>query len=111
MIDRNTRNGVVPAARTRDLDEHGYKRSIAMRQRTMRFSLLCLAMWLCSGRACAWADVIGTVTQESGFGFVQTDYGPGMNVGANDPITFNKFNPRSGGIPANADLASVQISC
>jgi hypothetical protein len=50
------------------------------------------------------------ITEESGFGFAQTDYAPGMAVGANDPLTFSKFNPGSAGIPADAVLQGVQVS-
>ena len=81
-----------------------------MRQRAIGFGLFCLAVWLYSGRDKAGADIIKTMTQESGFGFAQTDYGPGDNVGGNDPVTFNKFNPGSPDIPANATLENVAVS-
>jgi hypothetical protein len=81
-----------------------------MRHRTIGFGFLCLAVWLCSAQPRSWADAIGTVTQESGFGFAQTDFGPGVNVGGNDPVTFNRFNPGAGGIPAGAELQNVQIA-
>ena len=52
----------------------------------------------------------GVISEESGFGFVESDFAPGTNVGANDPLTFNKFNPGSAGIPANAVLTDVELS-
>src|SRR5262249_23714148 len=38
------------------------------------------------------------------------DYAPGINIGANNPLTFNKFNPGSVPVPPDAVLQSVQIS-
>jgi len=75
--------------------------------RRIGFGLLGLVVGLCSGQPEARANVI---QEESGFGFVQTDYAPGINIGANNPLTFTKFNPGSVGIPADAVLQSVQIS-
>src|SRR4051794_9317296 len=81
-----------------------------MRQRMIGAGIVCLAAWLSSSPTRAGADVIDSVTYESGFGFAQTDFGPGANVGGNDPVTFDKFNPGAGGIPADAQLQSVTIS-
>ena len=78
-----------------------------MRLRRIGFGLLGLVVGFCFGQPQTRA---GVITEESGFGFVQTDYAPGINIGANDPLTFNKFNPGSVGIPANAVLQSVEIS-
>jgi hypothetical protein len=78
-----------------------------MRLRRIGFALLGLVVGFCSGQPQTRADMI---TENSGFGFVQTDYAPGVNIGANNPLTFNKFNPGSAGIPANAILQSVDVS-
>jgi len=80
-----------------------------MSQRTIGLGILCLALGISSGEPRAWADVI-SVTENSGFSFAQTDYAPGSNIGANDPITFGKFLPGAGGIPSNAVLESVGVS-
>jgi hypothetical protein len=80
-----------------------------MRQRAIGFGLLFLTIWLCSGQPGVRADVI-SFTEQSGFNFSQTDFAPGVNVGGNDPLTFNKFNPGSGHIPSNAVLQNVQVS-
>jgi hypothetical protein len=81
-----------------------------MLHRMIRFTLLCLSIGLGSGQLRARADVISSVTYDSGFTFAQTDFKPGSNVGPNDPVTFNKFNPGSAGIPADAKLLSVDVS-
>ncbi len=78
-----------------------------MRRRRIAFGLLGLVVGICSGESQTRANVI---TEESGFGFVQTDYAPGINIGADNPLTFSKFNPGSAGIPANAVLQSVGVS-
>jgi hypothetical protein len=78
-----------------------------MRLRRIGLGLFWLVAWFGSGGPYTRADVI---TEESGFGFVQTDYAPGINIGANNPLTFNKFNPGSVAIPANAVLQSVGVS-
>lgn len=80
-----------------------------MRQRMIGIGLLCGAIWLCSGASRVQADVI-SYTERSGFGFVQTDFAPGVNVGGNDPLTFVKFNPGAGGVPVGARLEDVAIS-
>jgi hypothetical protein len=82
---------------------------MAMRQRSIGYGLLCLAVWSCFGQPRASADVM-SVKVSSGFGFSQTDFAPGLNVGGNDPLTFNKFNPGSGGIPADAILEKVDVA-
>jgi PEP-CTERM motif len=81
--------------------------AFAMRLRRIGFSLLGLVAGFWAGQLPTGADVI---SEESGFGFVQTDFAPGINVGADNPLTFTKFNPGSAGIPANAVLDSVQLS-
>jgi hypothetical protein len=73
-------------------------------------TLLCLLIGLGSGQRSARADVIKSVKEESGFSFTQTDFQPSANIGANDPLTFNKFNPGSAGIPADAKLLQVDVS-
>jgi hypothetical protein len=80
-----------------------------MRLRRIGWGLFGLVAWFGSGglHTHTRADVL---TEESGFGFVQTDYAPGINIGANNPLTFNKFNPGSVPIPAKAVLQSVGIS-
>jgi hypothetical protein len=78
-----------------------------MRLRRIGFGLVGLVIGLCSGQTETPADVI---SEESGFGYVQTDFAPGVNIGANDPLTFNKFNPGSAGIPSNAVLGNIQVS-
>jgi hypothetical protein len=78
-----------------------------MRLRRIGLGLLWLVGWFGSGGPYARADMI---SEESGFGFVQTDYAPGINIGANNPITFNKFNPGSVPIPPDAILKEVDIS-
>jgi hypothetical protein len=80
-----------------------------MRQRMIGFGFLCWAVWLYSGQSHVRAESL-TFTETSGFGFVQTDFGPGVNVGGNDPLTFNKFNPGSAQIPAGAVLEKVDVS-
>jgi hypothetical protein len=80
-----------------------------MRQPTLGFVLVCLACGFASGQSGARADMM-TVKEESGFGFTQTDYAPGVNVGANNPVTFLKFLPGSAGIPLNAQLQNVQVT-
>jgi hypothetical protein len=78
-----------------------------MRLRRIGFGLLWLVVGFGSDLPHARADVI---SEESGFGFVQTDYAPGINIGADNPLTFNKFNPGSAGIPSNAVLDTVMIA-
>jgi hypothetical protein len=78
-----------------------------MRLRWIGLGLLWLVGWFGAGGSSGRADML---TEHSGFGFVQTDYAPGINIGANNPLTFNKFNPGSVPIPANAVLESVGIS-
>jgi hypothetical protein len=78
-----------------------------MRLRRIGLGLLWLVGWIGSGLSYSRADMI---TEHSGFGFVQTDYAPGINIGANNPLTFITFNPGSAGIPANSVLESVGIS-
>jgi hypothetical protein len=80
-----------------------------MRLRRIELGLLWLVGWVGFGGLSIHvrADVLN---EQSGFGFVQTDFAPGSNIGANDPLTFNKFNPGSGSIPADAVLESVQVS-
>jgi hypothetical protein len=73
-------------------------------------TLLCVLIGLGSGQTGARADVIKSVEEESGFGFTQTDFQPGANITGNDPVTFNKFNPGSAGIPADAKLLQVDVS-
>ena len=51
-----------------------------MRLRRIGFGLLGLVAGICSGQPLARADAI---TEQSGFGFVQTDYAPGISTGAN----------------------------
>jgi hypothetical protein len=78
-----------------------------MRLRGIGFGLLCLAGWLGWAGPSAWADVI---SEESGFGFVQTDYAPGIDIGANNPLTFNKFNPGSVPFPPGTALDKVIVT-
>jgi len=80
-----------------------------MRQRIIGIGLLCWVVWLCPGQSRVRADVI-SFTEESGFNFAQTDFAPGLNVGGNDPLTFNKFNPGAGKVPAGAVLQNVAVS-
>ncbi len=75
--------------------------------RRIGIGLLCLVAGFGFGQPQARADVI---SQDSGFGFVQTDFAPGINVGGDNPLTFNKFNPGTGGVPLDAVLQSVQVS-
>jgi hypothetical protein len=78
-----------------------------MRLRRIGLGLLLLVGGFGSMGLDTRADMIN---EQSGFGFVQTDYAPGINIGANNPLTFIKFNPGSGSIPADAVLESVGVS-